>query len=443
MRSGLTIKRLLLQLCKAILFFMFFESFAVYNFVFAGNEFGLQFSWFLSLIFSFLFFVYKLNHGKLGLQKIRHTSELFFVLFVASFLGQIWILCQKDMLIEISGSIRNLVLYTANMQIRSLTHTIYIVFLFFASALIGVFLLECLSYQELLRIVKKYAITAPYFFIGIWGIYQWLSTYNVVPYFTIFNNSISTGFTYERFRYSHRTSSVFPEPSEYTYFLGLYFPIVISYVFGKTNLFSLKKTVFNKLLVLGFYLFQTFIIQSFSLYVAIPFLIIIAVNKSDMNKKGKLIFNILFLIFVGLFIGALFVLYTERFQRILSGTDASFLVRFNYIILGMNMFRKSPLFGMGYGFYRAMDLVSGTFSYFGLMGVAALIVFVFRMNKKAKKDPHSNVLFTGYMCFLVTGCVGNSLFEILPFWLIPVLTEALCKKREVFSMYNSEKNVEG
>ena len=180
------------------------------------------------------------------------------------------------------------------------------------------------------------------------------------------------------------------------------------------------------------------ITQSFTLFVAIPIILLISINKSDMEERRKRALR-LSVFFVSFFIAtAFFMLFGDRIANILDGRDGSVVERFRVFLVGWELFKKFPIIGTGYGTFRAMDHLSGTLSYGGIIGTIMQFVFLKRLGAFADKERHAYILYCGYLCYIVTGCVGNSLYENFAFWIIPMLIVMLCN-----SNIEDDKNVYG
>lgn len=411
-----------------ILFFSFFSSFAICNI--SSLDWGFQFSWALLCIFSLLeilFFFTKPYFFKEKKYIKLLTSLLCLSLLVITVFD--WIYLQinpSDISYNGINSNFKAIYKSNNLLNRSFFHTCYIVFLNLTSFFVFQHL-NNLSQTRRIGLISKYFITLPFFFIGVWGIYQWLTTYGLFPYCKLFNNSISTGFTYLRFMGDHRTSSIFPEPSEYAYFLGWYLPLVISFFSRGTNFFTFKQNRKNRYFLLFFYLLQVGLCRSFSYFAIFPVILFITIYCADIPSRTKFIYKFLYLIILILGICAAMILFGERFNAIISGTDGSMLVRLSVFYDGIVLFLNRKLLGYGYGCIRGMDLLSATLAFFGIIGVVIIIIFLVLLNKFSKKNKYSHLLFVGYICFLLTGCISNPLYEFLPFWIIPIFIEVLSK----------------
>ena len=414
-----------LNICLIFLF-AWFESFAIVNV--PSLDWGLQFSWFILLIFSFLYVLYML--GNINKMKIIHldTRDVFIIFFVITVLDMIYmIIFPRDVRYEGTALGINIVYKTSELLQRSIFHTLYIIFLSISNFLIYNFL-QRKEYEEICYFIKKYFITIPFFFIGIWGVYQWLSTYDVIPYIRIFNNNLATGFTYLRFKGGHRCSSIFPEPSAYAYFLGFYLPICLSFFSNSESLFVIKQNKKNKFFVMSFYLLQCCLCKSFSFFAILPIILFFSIFYLKLPRKIKKIYKIIYIFFVCIIVLLAVILFGERVTDILKGTDSSMLVRLSVFYDGLLLFLNKKILGYGYGCIRGMDLISATLAFFGIIGFIALIFFVLKLLKKGKNNHISNVLAVGYLCFITVGCICNPIYEFVPFWIIPIIIELVERK---------------
>lgn len=408
------------------LFFTFswFESFAIVNI--KSIDWGFQFSWFVLLLFAIInFFSYFIYFPKINITELN-VRKLFLVFLLITIIDLCYLFLNTNVIITWDNKygIITSKFNTSKLFSRSLIHTCYILFLSIGCIIVFNYFKQ-FDYKMITKIVSKYLITIPFFFICIWGVYQWLSTYNLFPYIKIFNNNISTGFTYLRFKDLHRCSSVFPEPSEYAYFLGFYLPICLSFILTNKNVFCIKQNKFNKLVITITYLLQCYMCRSFSLFIIFPVLLFVSINLLNISKNIRRIINFFYVFLVFIIILLIFKLFGDRVNEILSGKDGSMLVRLSVMFDGFVLFMNRKLLGFGYGCIRGMDLISTTLGFFGFFGIVSLFVFIIKLYKKARKDFYTSVLSVSYICFLLVGCICNPVFEFVPFWLFPIIIELI------------------
>jgi hypothetical protein len=308
---------------------------------------------------------------------------------------------------------------------RSVPHLLYIIFLWFCAKNIYTYF----SYnKKICHIwVRKYFITIPFFFVGIWGIYQWISTYDIVPYIKIFNNNISTGFTYLRFKHEHRTSSIFGEPSEYAYFLAFYLPIVLSYSFGEKNVFSLSGNKLLRMCVFVFYFIQVILCKSMSYFLIFPVILFYSINT--VIKKKRIMLNIMFCFFVIIFCVLVYLVYGERLLRIVSGIDGSMLIRLSGLYEGFALFIASPIIGVGYGAIRGLDMFSFLLACFGVTGTLLLFFCMRKLKNIAINDYISKLFYHGFVSLIFVAMVSNPVLEYITIWIILAIITFFGKKK--------------
>jgi hypothetical protein len=380
-----------------ILFFSFFTSFAILNI--QSIDWGLQMSWFLSLIFIIIFPVYLLSkkHLKFTFNKnIKYVSIYFSVVIFCTLLS--WIL-QKSNVIKLENE--NLLFY------RALSHTIYLIFCFIVFVLSSLFIQNVKNQKNLL----KWFIAFPFFIITLWGIYQWITTFDIVPYLEIFNNNISTGFTYLRFKDAHRASSIFPEPSEYAYYLAFIMPFIWYQYKNKSIFFSSA----NHLFVGVIYILSILLCRSLSLFLVLPILILFVGNdyiKMSISKITVFTVGIICIICVLIYVER------ERFFDFVTGNDSSTLIRLKAFNEGINLFISSPFLGCGFGAIRGLDLLSFLFATTGIIGTITFFVIM----KKLKPANHVNALFLkGLYCMITVTLISNPIIDQIFFWIILAL----------------------
>ena len=394
-------RNFLYNLIAILFFFCFFESFAIINFgnlsINSISGFGLQFSWFIGSILLCLNIAILLKGNKIRIKEIYSSVvwEFYITLVVITILDYFFIGFMYDKTIEIDGILEKYSFDFSIYKSRSYVHLLYIVIIVMISRSV-ISLSKKMCVDDFYTLVKRWLITYPFIFICIWGIYQWITTFDIVPYVDIFNNSISTGFTYLRFKAEHRECSVFPEPSEYAFYLGFYLPLVFSFMIGKCNVFSIKMSLKNRIMIGGLYISQCILCGSFSLYVAFPIMLLLTINCIALKGKSKLKFNVIYLIVILMAFAVILLRFGDRVHSILAGTDLSALVRYNAFLRGIDLFNLNIYTGLGYGGFRAMDLTSGTLAYFGLVGTISFMIFVWRLYKLSSKANVTRVLWSGY-----------------------------------------------
>jgi hypothetical protein len=396
-------------LFRLLLFFSFFSSFAVINV--PSADWGLQMSWFIGLIIFVLYPITKRFKFRLQINRnFRLVTGFFFITLLITLLS--WA-CQATGIIVLKD-------IDSNLLSRSLPHTIYLTF----DYLVYLFLVMYLQGQKYHDKEIRAFITHAFYFIILWGIYQWLTTYGILPYIKIFNNNYSTGFTYLRFAWEHRSSSVFPEPSEYAYFIAFMCPFVLCQWFKRKENPS---PPFSKHLYLMITLWVIAVLtcKSMALFLMIPFifLYVISCNRKITTK---------FLIesFVGIFIIAGIILFTQtsRIANLVAGDDGSALIRLTSFIESYQLFLDSPVIGAGFGSVRGLDLLGFIL---GTMGIVGLLVFLRLIFKLRADTPLNSVFIQGLKCVLIVAMISNPILDHLFFWVIlAFITVPLTTKRE-------------
>lgn len=381
-------------LYRGLFFFIFFVSFCIINV--SSLDWGLQVSWFLALI---IYIAYPLFCSKVRISFTRNfkvVTMYFFVILINTIISII--LINK-------GIITFNDVNPSELVDRSCAHIVYVVFEYIMFLYIYVYLYNSKNHTTDL----KYFITYPALFITIWGIYQWITTFDVIPYAEIFNNSLSTKFTYLRFKAVHRTASVFPEPSEYAYFLSFMLPFTFAAIKRSQSVKYITKPKLFVFLIL----ISILLCQSMSLFCVIP-LMFLYLARSYMKLTFRKIFLIALLLMS--LVGAIFILSNERISAISTGDDGSAITRFGAFVETVDLVKNSPLIGAGFGAVRGLDLLSFLL---GTTGVVGTLCFIY-MVCKLKSYSSTNTLFIqGFKCMLIVALISNPIIDLTFFW--PIL----------------------
>lgn len=399
------IQRLLLRLT---LFFCWFISFAAFNF--EGANWGLQVGW----ICAFLFCV---SYSPTVLfSRDRFLKERTFI-------------ATRHMLLVIFGStavslgmlaVGAITLPEPEMLTRILGHTGYVVF--YAWVFLCIF-------HALRRDADRYwdhfrwFFVYPFAFIATWGIYQNLTTYGVAgEYVDIFNNSASTGFTYERFREAHRVSSVFPEPSEYSYYLAMMGPIVWA-CFRQRLPWDGSRSFSVLLLVL--WVVQAAMVKSLSFFMAMPVVLYVCLRHVEDSKLSLKMF--LYFCAATLVLAPVVLLgLASRIGETAAGDDGSVVARYAGLLEALDLYLRSPVVGFGYGVVRGLDALSFTLASFGTVGTIALWITLQRYLHAVRQ--HATPILSGALLCLIAGCLlSNNVFDHLFIWIL-VAVAAACPR---------------
>lgn len=395
-------------LIKPTLFFSWFISFAIFNF--EGANWGLQWGWVFAVLFCTVYtpsmLLNRRGYRFFAERRFVGARRLFLVVF--GFTGLAW-LCVGVGLIDLPEP----ELFT-----RTVGHTGYL--LFYAAVFLCVYHFlrrDEVRYWEYFRWFFIY----PFVFIAIWGIYQNLSTYDFVAYAETFNNSLSTGFTYERFKDAHRVSSVFPEPSEYSYYLALMAPIV--WACFRDRLPDATRTHLGWLL-LGLWIVQAAMVRSLSFFAAVPLIAFVCVRHVEGKRALQ---TTAWLLVLGVpLVGAIGIGLSDRIGDAAAGADGSILVRYEGLLEALDLFQRSPVIGFGYGVIRGLDALSFTLASFGILGT---LVFWLALNRFLLSiRVHATPILSGAALCLIAACIlsNNVLDHIFIWMLIAVL--AACPK---------------
>lgn len=382
-------------LFKALLFFSFFSSFSIFNV--ESAEWGLQVSWFIALIIFLLYpFTAKLVYKFPSNFNFKLVTGYFFSIVILTIIA--WLLLM-------SGLISSEEYTSKELMGRSVPHLLYLVFDYLVYFHLVCYLSERNNHDRFLRVF----ITYTFYFIIFWGTYQWLTTFNILPYWEIFNNNASTGFTYLRFVAEHRSSSVFPEPSEYAYFLGFMFPFVFVQWFYRRKRFIYSYHPWFMLIV---WLAAVAMCQSMSLFIVLPFMFLYVYSRHVRLTPSILLGGCLILFLV---IGGVMAIESDRIIQVYTGEDGSAIARYNAFISSYELFFNSPLLGVGFGAIRGLDLLGFLLGTTGLMGTTLF----FFMILKFKIYTDINLIFIqGLKAVLIVTLISNPIIDHLFLWVI-------------------------
>ena len=383
-------------LFRLLIFFSFFTSFSILNI--PSAEWGLQMSWFLALIIYIGYiFINKGNYRFPKNKNFKLISSYFIAILILTLLA--WGGLYFDYID--TGEIDR-----SELMERSIPHLIYLIFDYLAYFHIVCFLHNQKDNSKNVRIF----ITYTFYFITIWGFYQWLTTFNLLPYITIFNNNASTGFTYLRFVHAHRTASIFPEPSEYAYYLAFMLPFVyIQWRYRKSKHYIYSA---HPWLMSCFWIAAVLTCQSMSLFMTLPLMIIYIYSRYE-----KLTPHVIIGCIAGLLVitSSIIILASDRINQIFLGEDGSALVRFQAFLDSYTLLSNSPFLGVGFGAIRGLDLLGFLLSTTGLIGTIWFIILVFKL--KVYSD--LNLIFIqGFKAMLIVTLISNPIMDQIFLWVI-------------------------
>lgn len=383
------------RLFNLLFFFIFFVSFCAINI--QSIDWGLQTSWLIAIIIFLLYPLYK--RGKIRFiitQNFRIVSTYFVIIISCTILS---VFFQKGGFIHFDD------IDSSELLSRCISHSIYLLFEYILYIYIYIYIQNGSVQLKSL----KYFIVYPFFFITLWGIYQWITTFDILPYWDIFNNSLSTKFTYLRFKGDHRTASVFPEPSEYAYFLAFMIPFAAKlYYNGKVLSFVRKPKLFIGLLILSIIL-----CRSMSLFIVLPF-ILIYVLRDYLKFKMSHIVILIFALLVSV-VGIVY-LESDRLIDIMKGDDGSAITRYDAFVETISLFKGSPLIGAGFGAVRGLDLLSFLIGTTGVIGTVAFAKMIFSLRKYTELN---GLFLKGLKCMIIVALISNPIIDLTFFW--PIL----------------------
>lgn len=385
-------------LVNSILFFSFFTCLAVFNI--STVTWGLQFSWFLGIIFLILMLLILFIKSKIIITRKFKYFLLFIIYFLISTFLSLFLLNQNILNLNENFDISQL-------TIRSVTHSIYLIFNFLVAIAIYVYYQKRQNFDDIL----KYFIAYPSIVIMIIGVYGYLATFNLVPIDTFLHNNLSLGYTFERFKSDHRTASVFAEPSHYGEYLAFLLPFMYAYYKKTIKLFSYVL----RIPILLLYISQIIMIQSMSFYLILPILLLISYFSVN-NKRFKFKYLIYTLPMLFIVVILIITFMFSRINSMVSGEDGSFIVRFGQFLDAIELFLSSPLIGVGYGAIRGVDSFSTLLATFGLIGVFVFIIFIkslyYGLNHLQK------IIYFGLISTFITSLVADGITDYLHFWIM-------------------------
>lgn len=374
---------------------MFFVSFCIINI--PSIDWGLQTSWFIAILIFLFYPLYKKGKIKFVITtNFRVVSIYFTVVVLCTILS---VISQKIGFIHFED------IDSSELLSRCITHTIYLVFEYILYIYIYIYIQNKYVYLDSL----KYFIVYPFFFITLWGIYQWITTFDVVPYLDIFNNSLSTKFTYLRFKEAHRTASVFPEPSEYAYFLAFMLPFAAKLYYDRKNVLFIR----HSKLFIGLLILSIILCRSMSLFIVLPF-ILIYVLRDYLKLKITHVVILVFILLVSI-VGVIY-LESDRLMDVMRGDDGSAIIRYDAFIETISLFQESPLIGAGFGAVRGLDLLSFLLGTTGIIGTIAFWKMIFSLRTYTELN---GLFLKGLKCMIVVALISNPIIDLTFFW--PIL----------------------
>lgn len=383
------------RIFNLLFFFVFFVSFCIINI--QSIDWGLQTSWFIAILIFLFYPLYKKGKIRFVITKnFRIVSTYFVVLVSCTILSVIF---QKSNIIHFDN------IESSELLSRCISHTIYLVFEYILYLYIYIYI-----QNESVQLASlKYFIVYPFFFITLWGIYQWITTFDVLPYCDIFNNSLSTKFTYLRFKDAHRTASVFPEPSEYAYFLTFMIPFATKLYYNRKSILFIR----TPKLFIGLLILSIILCRSMSLFTVLPFILVYVLRD---YLKLKLSHIVIFIFILLVSIVGIVYLESDRLMDIMKGDDGSAITRYDAFIETISLFKGSPLIGAGFGAVRGLDLLSFLIGTTGIIGTVAFAKMIFSLRKYTELN---GLFLKGLKCMIIVALISNPIIDLTFFW--PIL----------------------
>jgi len=401
-------------LVNSILFFSFFICLSVFNI--NTVTWGLQLSWFLGIIFIILMSLSIVIKSNITITKKFKYYLLLVTYFIVSTFVSLFLVSQNFLNLS-ENFISN------EIMTRSFTHFIYLIF----NWIVAIHMYIYFQHTQNFNYILKYFISYPSIVIMLIGVYGYLATFGLVPVDTFLHNNLSLGYTFERFKSSHRTASIFAEPSHYGAYLAFLLPIMYAYYKKKIKLFPFL----YRIPILILYISQIILIKSMSFYLVLPIIFLISyffVNNKEFKVK-YLLFISPIIIILTLFI---FVLMQSRISLLLSGEDGSFVVRFGMFLHSIELFQASPLIGVGYGAIRGVDSLSTLLATIGLMGVIVFVLFIKKLNSKL--NSLQKLIYIGFITMLIDSLVADGMTDFLHFWIMISLLLVVENKKKFINM---------
>lgn len=379
---------------------------------------------------------------KISIDIIKSTlknNKLFTALFIFSviiIISEIWllisginypyydILYHKDTFIKFSSS--------------NITQPVRVIIYLIFSMLLS---LKNISKEQIKKLLKIFAASS--LFAVIWGYIQFISFYFGIDYPTIFNNNPYYYQGYEQIIFGiKRISSIGSEPSVFSLNLLAFIPIIlIEWCFMEKSKSKIYKCILNLVLIFSIVclILTTSSTSYFGFAGCIVFLFFYLLLSKISNKK-QIIFKLIFYLFIVVVIAISFCImakhiakkeyntnnktmqvstkeknnqnliqkdnikseYTNFLDMIKNMTvsklsTGSAQERLKREQLSIEFFKKSPIFGVGFGSFRTFSMLTNITVNIGILG---LIVFIYlnyivfsKIFKNIKNDIKYGLIF--------------------------------------------------
>lgn len=407
---------------------VFFSGFTATSLINFGNNFSLQPSYYLGILFiikSFLFI-----HNKKTLIK---PDKFLFTLIIISILSLIMptLISSKNIFIMNQDSLISNIFFTSS----NITQLCYLLFCFIIYLCIKNYFYHNPNEIEKCIKVLLYGATI----ICLLGFYQEFAYLTHLEFDKFFRNGIH-GNTQGAQNYFVRVYSVTQEPSMLGYFLA---PIVALGVSIEKNIITNKYKILFLLLIILTGIMSTsttFIVGFAALILKVSFdkLMLFVKNINNENEKIGYILPIVFFIFILLLIVIVNLnpaikdtLITGSYNKFM-GNNLSGQERSSIFKLHINAAMHYPLLGIGFGTARGKDLLSTWLCNIGFIAVTLFILYLYKLITKLKNISKLSYGISNYI-FVLFACAFTSVPEPynLFIWIMFAVAEILIYKKHI------------
>lgn len=251
------------------------------------------------------------------------------------------------------------------------------------------------SLEKFYKCIKTFLIST--LFTTLWGFYQFLSHYLHIQYaYSLFNNNIAY---YQGWAQTvggiKRVCSVSTEPSTYALFMSMMISFIIIFWINDMRLLSKKLTITLLVCSIASILLTT----STTAYVAFAGIIIVIIMfyyvvlakfgaGLDFRQNGLKLVKLISFTALGIIIIVVIYLVVFRIQpgilinmikdiSINKFSVQSGVERKAALLNGIDIFRFSPILGVGWASNRTLDLITNLLSNIGILGFAAFAAVVY------------------------------------------------------------------
>lgn len=413
--------------------------------------FGLQPSYFfMILLITRRFMDASMKRSKIrGSKKKENLCLMLFLLFTTLSLAMPILISGSELAHRPSSSFGAPTFEPVKLTRLNITQLLYILFVglsFFTMTS------EITNFSILKTVLKIYIFTA--LFVSLWGVYQLANFQYGIPYFNLFNNSISVSQGYDVVVAGvKKLSSVAPEPSLLSIYLLSILPLLLTFSLYKSSICR-KRTVQAIGVVT---LFIALLSTSTAMYLGLIILGILSVSLLTLRshsvlsliKKGGLFLCLLGLAFISAswIFNAIsninfvdYVIGTTTAKVLLSNPSEhaywSGYTRWNSFLYGMKWFAKYPILGLGIGSVTSTSILSNLLASIGLLGTVPFLAFNYIIFTKGFKlysftafPELSNIglgLLISQICLIAVMILATSIAGLIVFsyWFIVAMISA-------------------